>query len=83
MKKTYIMQMALAGLFLLNGVACTPDAEDYDPAELVDGVGAYFLSSAPSQVDLDGTATTFSVAINRSNTDEAGTVNLNVTEESG
>lgn len=83
MKKTYIMQMSLASLFLLNGVACMPDAEDYDPAELVDGVGAYFLSSAPSQVDLDGTATTFSVAINRSNTDEAGTVNLNVTEESG
>ena len=83
MKKTYIMQMALAGLFLLSGAACTPDAENYDPAGLVDGVGAYFSPEATISYKLEGPTGSITIDVLRSNDAEAGDAALTATFSEG
>lgn len=83
MKKTYIMQMALAGLFLLSGAACTPDAEDYDPAGLVDGVGAYFSPEATTSYKLEGPTGSITLDVMRSNDAEAADAALTATFSEG
>lgn len=83
MKKTYIMQMALAGLFLLGAAACTPDAEDYDRAGLVDGVGAYFSPEAVTSYKLEGATGSISIDVLRSNTEEAAEAALTATFSEG
>lgn len=73
--------MAVAGLLSMVLGSCTEEYE-YDPASIA-GQQVYFSNTLAEKVELDKTASSFTVPVNRVKTDDEVTVNLIVTDESG
>ena len=80
MKKflTYLLGAAL----LVGSASCSDDLE-YTPGELPDNAQVYFPSTNATNIDLDGTKTSFEVTITRNVTDEAITVPVSLTGGNG
>lgn len=79
----YINKILGLLLVALVAVACDPDAENYTPGEKLSTAQVYFPTTMPAQVNLENSANSFDVTLSRISTDEAATVNLKVTNESG
>lgn len=80
MKKLY--NVLLMALVTMAGFTACSESEDYQPGT-VSGVQVFFSNELPSQRNLSFDETTFIVPINRYVTDEAITVNLSHTDNTG
>ncbi len=73
---TALLAFAAAALYSCN------DEIAYTPGEVVDGPQVYFSPESPSTVDLSTTESSFDVTVLRATSDDAVSVNLNVTDGS-
>lgn len=67
--------LAVAGLTLAMG-ACTEEP-DYEKAATPAGIQAYFSNTLGSKVELSKTASSFSVTVSRSTSEDPAIINLN------
>lgn len=76
------IKIAFLSLSILTTMAACTEELDYTPAEKLTNAQVYFPLTNASKVSLSKNENTFSIDIKRANTDNAITVNLNVTDES-